>query len=82
MSYQNITSELFGHWSGQNRIGVRVLGMIRRPNGGKTGRGTVPATAGKLNKRGLLWGVTHAKIREMIRQRRPMNEQIDGAVNQ
>ena len=73
---------VFGHWSGQNRIGVRVLGMTRRPNGEETGRGSVPATAGKLDKWGLLWGVTHAKIREMIRQRRPMNRQIGGAVDQ
>ena len=72
----------FGHWAGQNRVGVRVLAMMRRLQPRKTGRQSRPATQGKKNKRGLLRGVTHAKISDMIRHLPPIRKQIGGAGNQ
>ena len=48
-----ISVRFFGHWSGQNRIGGRVLAMKRWPNDEDTGWEILPATGGKMIQAGV-----------------------------
>ena len=52
---------VFGHWSGQNRIGGRVLAMKRRPNDEDVGWEIQSATGGEMKQAGVTSGCNPRK---------------------
>ena len=53
----------YGHWPGLNRVGERVLAMLRRRIRRQTGRQTSPVHTNKKKQWGVTWGCNLHKIR-------------------